>query len=183
MVQASFTQMADGTEADFAVIHDHMDAYRSGLAERVLRHLALLAGSDGGWAVDRLEHSVQTATRAQRAGKDSEYVVCALLHDIGDPLGTYNHAELAATILAPFVSAENYWMIANHDVFQGYYFWKYIGKDPDAREKFRDHPCFAATMEFCVDFDQAAFDPNYPSLRIEDFEPMVRDVFAAPRKG
>ena len=177
----SFARMADGTAEQFAVIHDYVNDYKHGLADRVMAHLAMLEGSDGGWAVDRLAHSVQTATRAYRAGKDEEYVVCALLHDIGDALATYNHAELAGTILGPFVSVENHWMVAHHDVFQGYYFWQYIGKDRNSRDRYRDHPCFEQTMEFCTEFDQAAFDPAYQSLSLDDFEPAVRSVFAKPR--
>jgi predicted HD phosphohydrolase len=68
---------------------------------------------------DRLTHSLQTATLAYRAGEDEEYVVCALLHDLGDTLGTYNHADIAAAILKPFVSEQNHWIIEKHGIFQG----------------------------------------------------------------
>ena len=124
-------------------------AVACGLADRVLTHLRLLDGDFGGFAVDRLEHSLQTATRAYRAGEDEEYVVCALLHDIGDTLGPYNHSDIAAAIVKPFVSEENHWMVDKHAVFQGYYFFHHLGLDRDVRDEFRDHPWFDRTATFC----------------------------------
>ena len=100
----------------------------------------------GGFAVDRLEHSLQTATRARRGGEDDEYVVCALLHDIGDTLGSYNHSDIAAAILKPFVSEENHWMVDKHGVFQGYYFFHYLGLDRDARDQYLGHPWYDRTV-------------------------------------
>ena len=137
----------------------------------------------GGFAVDRFEHSLQTATRAFKDGKDEEYVVCALLHDIGDLLGTFNHAELGAVILKPFISEQNHFMLQNHGIFQGYYFFHHIGLDRDAREQFRGHEHFEYTAQFCHLYDQAAFDPNYESMPLEAFEPMVRKVMERPRNS
>ena len=130
--RATFHAMTEGTAEDWGIIAHHNLEFAAGLPDRVLAHLRLLDGDAGGFAVDRLEHSLQTATRAYRAGEDDEYVVCALLHDIGDTLGSYNHADVAAAILKPFVSEENHWLVEKHAVFQGYYFFHYLGLDRDA---------------------------------------------------
>src|SRR5262249_21419386 len=121
--------------------------------------------------------SLQTATRAQRDGRDEEYIVCALLHDIGDTIASANHSELAATVLQPFVSEENHWIVEHHGVFQGYYFFHHLGLDRNAREAYRGHPAFGAL------YDQNSFDPGYDTLPLTHFEPMVRKVFAAPRRS
>jgi predicted HD phosphohydrolase len=155
--------------------------YAKVLPDRMLAHLRLLSGDCGGFAVDRLTHSLQTATLAHRAGRDEEYVVCALLHDIGDTLGCYNHPDIAAAILKPFVSPENLWMVEKHGIFQGYFFFHHIGMDRNMREQFRGHPCFEMTAEFCEKFDGPAFDPNGETLPLEFFEPMVQRVFAVPK--
>ncbi len=104
--RAGFTAMADGTAEDWAIIAGQFGAFARGLPDRVLDHLRLLDGDFGGFPVDRLEHSLQTATRAHRDGRDEAYVVMALLHDIGDTLGSYNHPEIAAAMLKPFVSED-----------------------------------------------------------------------------
>src|SRR5881628_50461 len=126
-LETSFTRMVDATREDYAIIARHALGFTQGLPDRILRHLALLAGDTGGYAVDRLEHSLQTATRAHRDGRDEEYVVCALIHDVGDILLPANHAELGALILKPYVSEANHWMMDKHGVFQGYYFFHHIG--------------------------------------------------------
>ena len=144
----------------------------------MLAHLRLLEGDCGGFAVDRMEHCLQTATRAHQDGRDEEYVVCALLHDMGDILGPRNHADIGAAILKPFVSAQNHWMVEKHAIFQGYYFFHHLGLDRDMRDQFRDHPWYGYTEEFCRLYDAPAFDPKFNSMRLEDFEPMVRRVFS-----
>lgn len=181
--QAAFHAMTEGTQEDWSIIAGQAIEFAAGLPERVLTHLRLLGGDFGGFAVDRLEHSLQTATRAYRAGRDDEYVFCALVHDIGDTLGPLNHADVAAAIVKPFVSEQNHWMVEKHAVFQGYYFFHYLGLDRDAREKFRGHEWFDYTAEFCADFDQAAFEPGYDTLPLDHFEPLVRDVLASPKRS
>lgn len=176
-----FTQMADSTKEDWAIIDSHYKPFHAGLSNRILTHLKLLDGDFGGYPVDRLEHSVQCATRAYRAGMDEEYVVCALLHDIGDTLGSGNHADLAAAILKPYVSEKNHWMVEKHAIFQGYYFFHHIGEDQHMREKFRGHPHFEYTADFCHLYDQSAFDANYESMPLEAFEPMVHRLFSTMR--
>ena len=181
--RASFTDMAKGRAEDWQIISSHFLPYASALPDRVLSHLRLLEGDCGGFAVDRLTHSLQTATRAHRDGRDEEYAVCALLHDMGDTLGSYNHADIAAAVLKPFVSEENHWMVEKHGIFQGYYFFHHIGGDRNLREQFRGHPCFERTAEFCAKYDSPAFDPAAETLPLAFFEPMVRRLFAQPKRS
>jgi predicted HD phosphohydrolase len=181
--RAQFHAMVDGTQEDWMKVGMAAMSFNKGLADRVIAHLKLLEGDCGGFAVDRMEHSLQSASLAHRDGMDEEYVVCALLHDIGDTLASQNHAELAATILKPFVSEENWWMLQHHGIFQGYYFFHYLGLDRDMREQFRGHPSFERTAMFCARHDQNAFDPNYDTMPLEAFVPMVQRVMARPKRS
>jgi predicted HD phosphohydrolase len=181
--RAQFQAMTEGTQDDWQLIGGELKRFSEELPDRLIAHLKLLQGDFGGFPIDRLEHCLQTATRAHQAGRDEEYVVCALLHDIGDTLGPSNHADIAATIVQPFVSEENHWIVKHHGIFQGYYFFHFFGLDRDMREKFRGHPYFEKTEEFCRLFDQVAFDPNFRSMHLEAFEPMVRRVFMRPRRS
>ncbi len=181
--RASFTRMQDSTRQDWQLIGGEFMQFAQGLPERVMRHLQLLEGDYGGFPVDRYTHSLQTATRALRDGRDDEYVVCALLHDIGDTLGAFNHPDIAAAILKPFVSEENLWMVQHHGIFQGHYFFHHLGMDRDMREQFRGHPHFERTAEFCELYDNPAFDANAETLPIAEFEPMLRRLFAQPRNS
>jgi predicted HD phosphohydrolase len=149
----------------------------------VLNHLRLLDGDFGGFPVDRLQHSLQTATRAHRNGESEEYVVMALVHDIGDTLATYNHPDIGAAILKPFVDEKLHWICKNHGVFQGYYFFHYLGLDRNMRDAYRDHPFYEDTLRFSELYDQAAFDPDYDSESLEFFEPMLRRVLSEPRQS
>ena len=178
--RARFTAMTEGTQEDWSIISGHFRDFAEKLPERVLTHLKLLDGDYGGFPVDRLEHSLQTATRAHRDGRDEAYVVMALLHDIGDTLGSFNHPEIGAAMLRPFVSEELHWIANTHGVFQGYYFFHYIGGDRDLRENYRGHPHFQACADFCEKYDQAAFDPAYDSAPLDFFVPMVGRVFSRP---
>lgn len=178
--QAQFTHMKDGTKEDWQIIAQNFGEFAKELPDRVMDHLLLLRGDFGGFPVDRLTHCLQTATLAHRDGKDDEYVVCALLHDIGDTLGTYNHADVAAVLLEPFVSEANHWMVKHHAIFQGYYFFHYLGMDRDMREQYNENPHFKRTLEFVSKYDSPAFDPDAETLPLSYFEPMVRKVFAQP---
>ena len=182
-VQAQFKEMLEGPKDDWDIIAEHSQHFNRGLAKRVLDHLRLIDGDYGGLPVDRLTHSLQTATRAHRDGRDEEYVVCALLHDIGDTLGSFNHPDVAAAILKPFVSEKNHWMVANHGIFQGYYFFHHLGLDRDMRDKFEGHEHYDHCEEFCRLYDQTAFEADYDSESLEFFAPMVERVFAHPRKS
>jgi predicted HD phosphohydrolase len=175
--------MSASTQDDWKIILSHLAPFAKALPDRILAHLRLLDGDFGGFPVDRLTHSLQTATRAHRDGRDEEYVVCALLHDIGDTLATFNHPDVPAAILKPFVSEANHWMVQHHGIFQGYYFFHHIGMDRDMREAFRGHPCFDQTEEFCARYDGPAFDAKAETMPLEFFEPMLRRVFAQPKQS
>jgi predicted HD phosphohydrolase len=151
-----------------------LEVAQSHVPDRVLGLLRALRNDYGGFPVDRLEHSLQTATRAERDGRDDEYVLCALLHDIGDTLAPFNHPAVAASIVQPFVSRENHWLVKHHGIFQGYYFWHHLGLDRNARDAHRDSPYYDYTKEFCAMYDQVAFDAGYKSEPLEHFEPLVR---------
>ena len=178
--QAGFTDLQHSTAADWKIIGEDFKAYSVKLPERILSHLKLLDGDFGGFPIDRLMHSLQTATRAHRDGKDEEYVICALLHDIGDTLGSFNHPDIAAAILKPFVSPENFEMIEKHGLFQAYYFFHFLGMDRNLRDKFQGQPVYDRTLEFCEKYDAPAFDKNYDTLPLSFFEPMLRRLLAKP---
>ena len=179
----TFTRMQDATSEDYAYIARHSLEFGKGLPARVLTHLELLAGDTGGYAVDRLTHSLQSATRALRDERDEEYVVCALIHDIGDTLACANHSDLAAVILEPFVSEKNHWIVKHHGIFQGYYFFHHLGLDRNMRDRYRDHPDWRDCAEFCDKYDQNCFDPDYDTLPLEHFAPMMERVFAEPKRS
>ena len=105
------------------------------------------------------------------------------MHDIGDTLGSFNHPDVAAAILKPFVSEANHWMVANHGMFQGYYFFHHLGLDRNMRDQHRDNPYFEHCAQFCHLYDQSAFDPDYESEPLEFFVPMVERVFSRPKNS
>ena len=181
MQTVSFTRMADGTKEDYDFLARLEEAYIEELPDRLLRALVALKDSFSGYQVTRYEHSLQSATRAYRDGRSEEYVVAALLHDIGDVLAPYTHGEMVAAILKPFVSEEICWLVKYHGLFQMVYYAHHSGGDRFARDRFQDHPYYDACVEFCEKYDQNCFDPGYDSLPVEFFEPMVRRVFAEPR--
>lgn len=183
MGRATFTAFTNATPEDWQKIVAANSVFAKGHVDRIVTHLNLLKGDCGGFPIDRLEHSLQTATRAFRAGMDEEYVVCALLHDIGDTLGVFNHPDIAAAILKPFVSDNNLWMVQNHGIFQGYYFWHHIGLDRNARDQFRGHPAFEYTAQFCHLYDQPAFDGAYESMPLDAFVPMLHRVMDRPKQS
>jgi predicted HD phosphohydrolase len=181
--RATFTRMEESTAEDWRRIAGEYAPFVKALPDRLIAHLKLLEGDYGGFPVDRYTHSLQTATRALRDGRDEEYVVCALLHDIGDTLAPFNHFDVAAAILKPVVSEANLWMIQHHGIFQGYYFFHHLGLDRDLRDQFKGHPHYARTEEFCALYDNPAFDAKAETLPISEFEPMLRRVFAQPRNS
>ena len=183
MERATFTRMEESTAADWQIIATESKEFARGLPDRLMAHLKLLEGDYGGFPVDRYTHSLQTATRALRDGRDEEYVVCALLHDIGDTLGSFNHPDIAAAVLQPFVSEANHWMVKHHGIFQGHYFFHHVGLDRDLRDQFRASPHYELTAEFCALYDNPAFDPKAETLPISEFEPMLRRLMAQPRQS
>lgn len=181
--RAGFTRMDNSSQQDWAVIVPEAMAMAAALPIRILAHLKLLDGDFGGFPVDRYTHSLQTATLALKDGRDEEYVVCALLHDIGDTLGSYNHPDVAAAILKPFISEANLWMVENHGIFQGYNFFHHIGLDRNMRDQFAGHEHYDRTAEFIDLYDNAAFDPQGETESISTFEPMVMRVMAKPARS
>lgn len=179
MDTVSFTEMKDGTKEDYALLDriacEHRDKH---LVDDILGMLERLATPGSGYKIDRLQHSLQSATRAERAGEDEEMIVAALLHDIGDVLAPDNHSDLAAAILQPYVSEKTHWIVQHHGIFQGYYFWHHMGGDKNARDKYRGHPWFDDCAKFCANYDQNCFDPAYDTLPLSHFEPMVRRLFS-----
>ena len=179
--RAQFHHMKEGTQSDWEIIGAEFSEFRSTVVHRIKDHLLLLKGDSGGFPVDRLTHCLQTATLAHQDGKDEEYVVCALLHDIGDTLGPANHADVAAVLLEPYVSEANYWMVKHHGIFQGYYFFHYMGLDRNMRDQFADNENFKRTARFIAKYDDPSFDPSMPKMELSLFEPMVRSVFSQPK--
>ena len=177
----SFTRMEDGTAEEYAFLTPLYDKCRSGVSDRLLELLKAMKGDKLGYQVDRYTHSLQSATRAESDGADEETVVCALLHDLGDVIAPDNHSEVIASILRPYISEKNHWVLKHHGLFQGYYYFHHIGGDRNARERYKDHPFYQDCVDFCEKWDQTSFDPDYPTLPLEYFEPMVRKVLTAPK--
>ncbi len=178
MEQVKFTQMKDGTREEYEFLTEHETEYASGTADRLLKALVELDESLSGYQVTRLGHSVQSATRAWRDGADVDWVVSALLHDIGDIYAPYNHDEYAAAVLRPFVREQCAWVVEAHGDFQMIYYGHHVGGDPNKRDRHKDSPYFDDCAAFCERWDQASFDPDYDDLPLEFFAPMVREVFA-----
>lgn len=178
MKTVEFRQMKDGTREEYEFLERIESQYVAALPDRILEALGGLAGALGGYRVSRLEHSLQTASRAEDDGADEEMVFGALLHDIGDVLAPANHAQYAAAVIRPYVREEVTWVVAHHGLFQLYYYAHHVGGDRHAREQYRDHPWFDACERFCERWDQAAFDPDYPTRPLEHFEPLVRRILS-----
>ena len=172
-----FTAMQDGTQADYDLVFAHDAGVVATQADRVLGWLRQMDG-DSPYQISRLDHCLQTATRAENDGADDETIACALLHDIGDILAPSNHSAVAAALLAPFVSEKNHWIVKHHGLFQGYYWFEYAGQDPDARDRFKGHQYYDDCVEFCARWDQASFDPGYQTRDLRHYEPLVRELFA-----
>lgn len=181
--RATFTRMDQSSAEDWQIIMGNLQHHaETTVADRVLDQLAHLEGDHGGFAVDRLTHSLQTAHLAEADGRDEEYIACSLLHDIGDVLAPFNHPEIAAAILKPYVAPENHWMVQHHGTVQGYYFWHHIGLDRNARDELMDHEYYPHTEEFCAKYDMPAFDPDGTTPPLSHFEPLVRALFG-PKPG
>jgi predicted HD phosphohydrolase len=182
MTATSFTRMDQSTAEQWAAIsREHVAAWPR-IAESVLGMLRQLEGIVEGFAVDQLTHCLQTATRAERDGADEEVVVASLCHDMGKVVTDANHGAVAAEMLKPFVRDDVYWMVKVHQDFQGRHYFGFMGQDPDAREQYRGHPAFDLTARFADEWDQTSFDPEYDTLPLEHFEPLVRRVFAHPKR-
>ena len=173
----SFTQMKAGTREDYLLLDRSEREFALQLPERVLAALRDLDHSVAGYPVTRLEHSLQTATRARKDGADDELVLASLIHDMGDLLAPYNHAAIAAEVIRPYVREEITWIVEQHGLFQTYYYVHHLGGDRHMRERLRGHRWYEACAHFCEQYDQASFDPKYPSDSLAAFEPLVREIF------
>ncbi|GBQ66850.1 putative HD phosphohydrolase [Ameyamaea chiangmaiensis NBRC 103196] len=178
-----FRSFDESTADDWVPIGVKFDAFQGEITSHIIGALKLLATLDLGYPIDRYQHSLQTATRALRDGADDETLVCALLHDVGDALAPTNHGAFAATMLAPYISPDNAWMVENHEAFQGYYYAQYFGGDPNARAAFRGHPAFERTVRFTDTWDQKAFDSGYDTLPLDAFIPALNRIFSRPAWG
>lgn len=170
--------MKNGTKDDYLFLDKHEKDFANKTSDRILDFMSNLTETLEGYQVSRLEHSLQSATRAYNNGESEEMVVAALLHDIGDELAPMNHSEYAASILKPYVSEKTHWIIEKHGEFQAYYYAHHLGGNRNKRDKYKDHKYYDACVKFCEKYDQCSFDPNYKSYPLEKFEPMVRNIFA-----
>ena len=180
MQTVNFTRMEDGTREEYEFLDRMEEEYKAGLPDRLMASLRKLENSLSGYRINRLQHSLQGATRAHRAGESDEMIVAVLLHDIGDDLAPYSHSEMAAAILRPFVSDKLYWIIKHHGVFQMYYYAHHCGGDRNAREMYKDNAWYQDAIDFCHNYDQNCFDPDYATEPLEFFEPILRRVLAKP---
>ncbi len=176
----SFRRMEDGTREDYELLDESEREYALRLPDQILSSLGRLDHSLAGYPLSRLEHSLQAATRARADGADDELVAAALIHDIGDELAPYNHAEFAAAVIRPYVRPEVAWIVEQHGLFQTYYYVHHRGGDRHARDAFLGHPWYGACRDFCANWDQCSFDPNYRWQPLSEFVPLVRDIFTRP---
>ena len=178
MKKVSFTEMKKGSKEDYLFLDKHEKNFASKTADRILKFMSGLTDTLEGYQVTRLEHSLQSATRAYKNGENEEMIVAALLHDIGDELAPMNHSEYAAAILKPYVSEKTHWIVEKHGEFQMYYYAHHLGGNKNQREKYKNHKYYQDTINFCEKYDQNSFDPNYKSLPLEFFKPMVKKIFS-----
>ena len=176
--KVKFKQMKEGSKKDYLLLNKLEKKFIEGTANRVLKAMQGLTLSLVGYQINRLEHSLQTATRALKEKASDEMIVAALLHDIGDELAPNNHAEFAAAILKPYVSEKTAWIVEKHGIFQMYYYAHHLGFNKNERDKYKGHKYYPATAEFCEKWDQISFDPNYKSLLLKEFETYVKKIFS-----
>ena len=178
MSKVKFTEMKHGSKDDYLLLDKYEQDYINGTADRIINFMSGLNSTLEGYKITRLEHSLQTATRAFNDKANEEMVIAALLHDIGDELAPLNHSEYAASVLKPFVSEKTHWIIEKHGEFQMYYYAHHLGGDRNQRNKYKDHKYYDDTLNFCEKWDQKSFDPNFKSLSLKDFEPLIRKIFS-----
>ena len=178
MEQAKFTQMKDGTKEDYLLLEKHEKKFIENTADRLIKFMSGLSNTLEGYQITRLEHSLQTATRALNDKADDEMVVATLLHDIGDELAPLNHSEYAAAVLKPYVSEKTHWVIEKHGEFQMYYYAHHLGGNKNQRDKYKGHKYYQDTVDFCENWDQKSFDPNFKSLSLQEFEPFIKKIFS-----
>ena len=174
----NFTEMKNGSKEDYLLLDKHEKEYIKGTADRIIKFMSGLNSSLEGYKITRLEHSLQTATRAFNDKTSEEMIVATLLHDIGDELAPLNHSEYAATVLKPYVSEKTHWIVAKHGEFQTYYYAHHLGGNRNLRDKYKNHKYYKDTLNFCERWDQTSFDPNFKNLTLKDFGPFVKRIFS-----
>ena len=178
MKTVNFTEMKNGTKEEYLMLDEHEQDYTKGTADRIIKFMNGLNSTLEGYKITRLEHSLQTATRAYKDKADEEMIVAALLHDLGDELAPLNHSEYAASVLKPFVSEKTHWIIEKHGEFQMYYYAHHLGKNQNQRDKYKDHKYYQAALDFCEKWDQASFNPDYKNMTLEEFTPIIKRIFS-----
>ena len=173
-----FKHMKDGDREDYLLLQKYEEKYVSLTYERIIEELTRQGKNTmEGYKITRLDHGLQSATRAYNDGADIDWIVGALLHDIGDGLAPQNHDRFSAEVVRPYVRDEITWVIEHHGIFQMIYYAHHYGWDKNARDKFKDNIYYKSCSDFCERWDQSCFDPNYKYEPIEFFEPMIREVF------
>jgi predicted HD phosphohydrolase len=178
MGSVNFTEMKNGSKEDYFLLNKHEKKYIEGTADRLMKFMSGLCNTLEGYKITRLEHSLQSATRALNDKADDEMIVATLFHDIGDELAPLNHSEYAAAVLKPYVSEKTHWIIQKHGEFQMYYYAHHLGENRNQRDKYKGHKYYKDTLDFCENWDQKSFDPNYKSLSLKEFEPLVKKIFS-----
>ena len=178
MGTVKFTEMKHGSKDDYLLLDKYEQEYINGTANRIIKFMSGLNSTLEGYKITRLEHSLQTATRALNDKASEEMIVAALVHDIGDELAPLNHSEYAASVLKPFVSEKTHWIIEKHGEFQMYYYAHHLGGNRNQRDKYKDHKYYEDALNFCEKWDQISFDPNFKSLKLQDFEVLIRNIFS-----
>jgi len=178
MKTVNFTEMKNGSKEDYLLLDKHEKKYIEGTADRLIKFMSELNDTLEGYQITRLEHSLQTATRAFNDKASEEMIVATLLHDIGDELAPLNHSEYAGTVLKPYVSEKTHWIVEKHGEFQMYYYAHHLGGNRNQRNKYKGHKYYKATLDFCENWDQKSFDPNFKSLSLNEFEPFVKKIFS-----
>jgi len=178
-----------GSMAEFSAdymtyVEGHLDDDLARVGERMMILLRSMGELHQGFAVSQLEHALQTATRAERDGADTDMIIASLCHDVGKTFSNMNHPAIAAEMLRPWVSDQAYWVVKYHQDFQGRHYYERIGMDPELRRKHVGHEHYDIAERFADVWDQTAFDPEYDTLPLEHFEERVREVFSrSPRRG
>jgi predicted HD phosphohydrolase len=179
-----FRTLEEATPDDWRVIieAEAADRLQRSTGERLLGLLASMRDADPlGSPINLYAHSLQTATRALRAGEDDELVIVSLFHDLPEAFSDNHHGLLAAGLLSPWISERREWLLVQHVDFQQFHFVNHPRPDTHARERFAGHPFYAETEHFCRVYDQNSFDRDYAALPLEEFAPIVARFFARPR--
>ena len=178
MKTVNFTEMKNGSKEDYLLLDKHEKKYIEGTADRLIKFMSGLSNTLEGYQVTRLEHSLQTATRALNDKADEEMIVAALFHDIGDELAPLNHSEYAGTVLKPYINEKTHWIIEKHGEFQMYYYAHHLDGNRKKRDKYKGQKYYKDTVNFCENWDQKSFDPNFRSMSLKEFEPFVKRIFS-----